>query len=88
MAAPSLVASGILNTRKIGILGGAFSVVYAAGRLCNGILTDRVAPYVMISLGLLMTGCANLLAGVFPPFAVLFLLWGLNAWAQSMLWSA
>ncbi|MBQ1317441.1 MAG: MFS transporter [Lachnospiraceae bacterium] len=88
MAAPGLVESGILDTQKIGILGGAFSVIYAAGRLCNGILTDRIAPYVMIGLGLIMTGCANLLAGIFPPFVLLFLLWGLNAWAQSMLWSA
>jgi OPA family glycerol-3-phosphate transporter-like MFS transporter len=42
----------------------------------------------MISLGLLMTGAADLLIGTLPAFVLILLLWCVNAYAQSMLWSS
>ena len=58
MASPGMISGGILTSEQYGFLGSAFFVVYACGRLLNGMIGDRVAPWVMISLGLALTGAA------------------------------
>lgn len=88
MAAPGLKNLQILTMEQIGLLGSAFSVIYACGRLLSGILSDRIAPWKMISTGLILCGISNLCFGMFPPFAAILLLWGTNALAQSMLWGS
>lgn len=88
MAAPGLKEASLLSMEQIGMLGSVFSVVYACGRLLSGILSDRHAPWKMISLGLVLCGISNILFGLFPPFVAIVLLWGVNAFAQSMLWGS
>ena len=85
MAASGLRDMQILTMEQIGLLGSAFSVIYACGRLFSGILSDRIAPWKMISAGLLLCGFSNIFFGLFPPFAAILLLWGMNALSQSML---
>ncbi len=87
-AAPALKELSVLSASQIGLLGSAFSTVYAIGRLLNGQIGDRRPPWFMICLGLLLAGVANLGFSLFPPFIGIFLLWGINAYAQSMLWSS
>ena len=62
---------------QIGLLGSVFSVVYACGRLLSGIFSDRVAPWKMISAGLLLCGVSNLCFSMFPPFAAILLLFSI-----------
>lgn len=88
MAAPGLKDLQILSMEQIGLLGSVFSVVYACGRLLSGVLSDRIVPWKMISTGLLLCGISNLCFGMFPPYAGILLLWGINALAQSMLWGS
>ncbi len=88
MAAPALKESSVLDAAQIGVLGGVFSAVYAFGRMFNGWLSDRLSPRRMIPTGLLLCGAANLLIGLLPPYPAFLLLWGVNAYAQSMLWSS
>ncbi len=88
MASPELTNTDTLSTYQIGILNSAFFIVYAFGRLINGHLSDRLAPYIMIASGIAICGLSNLLFGIMPPFAALVLLWSVNAFAQSMLWSS
>ena len=88
MAAPGLKEMQILSVEQIGLLGSVFSVVYACGRLFSGALSDRIAPWKMISTGLFLCGISNLCFGLFPPFPAIMLLWGTNALAQSMLWGS
>ena len=88
MAAPGLKELKILSMEQIGLLGSAFSVIYACGRLLSGILSDRIAPWKMICAGLVLCGVSNLCFGLFPPFGAVLLLWGVNALAQSMLWGS
>ena len=88
MAAPGLKNLAVLSTEQIGLLGSVFSVVYACGRLFSGLLSDRQAPWKMISTGLVLCGISNICFGLFPPFLAILLLWGVNAFAQSMLWGA
>ena len=88
VATPVFVDLGIADAAQIGLLGSVFSVIYACGRLVNGSLGDRVAPYKMICTGLAVAGVSNLCIGAIPPFWGIVLLWGANAFAQSMLWSS
>lgn len=88
MASPALIEKEILSTAQIGMMGSVFSIIYAFGRFMNGQLSDRKAPWFMISIGLLAAGISNLLIGFFPPFPGILFLWGVNAWAQSMLWGS
>ena len=88
IAAPGLEAAGVLTAAQLGFIGSAFSVIYSCGRLFNGMVGDRLAPKLLIVTGLLLTGCANLLLGFLPPYLLIFTLWSLNAFGQSMLWSS
>ena len=88
MAASPLKNAGVLTSAQIGLLGSVFFVVYAAGRLINGTLSERFPARNMIAAELLLGAFANILFGFLPPFAALIMLWGVNAYAQSMLWSS
>lgn len=87
-ASPMLIEGGLLTSEQYGFLGSAFFWVYACSRLLNGMIGDRVAPWVMISLGLLLTGFANMLIGTLPAYLLILILWCVNAYGQSMLWSS
>ncbi len=88
IASPVLKENAILNSAQIGILGGIFAVVFSVGRLINGYLSDLIAPYKMICIGLALSALGNILFSLFPPFYGLMFLWGINAFSQSMLWSS
>ena len=88
MASPAMREAGILTAAQLGFIGSAFSVVYSCGRLFNGILGDRMAPKLLIVTGLVLTAAANLLIGILPPYILILVLWCVNAFGQSMLWSA
>lgn len=88
MAGPEMKALQVLTTSQLGLLGTAFSVFYAVGRLLNSLRSDTEEPKKMIGIGLLFTGLANIGIGFLPPFAGTLLLWCANAFAQSMLWSS
>lgn len=88
MASPALQDAGLLTAAQLGFIGSVFSVIYSCGRLFNGILGDRLAPKILIVAGLMFSGLANLLIGFLPPYLILLMLWCINAFAQSMLWSS
>lgn len=88
MASPAMREAGILTATELGFIGSAFSVIFSCGRLFNGILGDRLAPKILIFTGLVLTGLSNLLIGILPPYLLILTLWCLNAFGQSMLWSA
>jgi len=88
ISSPELIGAGMLNESQIGLLGGVFSVIFAIGRTVFGSLSDKKAPWIMISTGLLLTGVSNLVIGFLPVFIGMVVLWSLNAIAQSMLWSS
>ena len=88
IASPILINSSVLTTVQTGALGSIFSTAFAAGRPINGGLSDSKPPWLMLTVGLCGAGISNILISFFPPFIAIFLLWTLNAYAQSMLWSS
>ncbi len=87
-AAPIFKAGNILTQTQFGLLGSIFSGIYAFGRLINGGLSDRISPYIMIGAGLALSALGNICIAFLPPFPAMLVLWGINAYAQSMLWSS
>ncbi len=71
---------------ELGIIGGAFSIVYALGQFINGQLADSFGPKRIISFGLAMSAIVSSLFGYSETFIVLVLLWGINGYFQSTGW--
>ena len=88
VANPALTQLGVFDAAGYGIIGGLFSTIYAIGRLVNGAASDRTPPWVMLSIGLGFAGLSNILIGLLPTYIAILLLWSVNAYAQSMLWSS
>lgn len=88
VASPAMLEGKLLTEVELGVVGSAFSVIYACGRMFNGVIGDRRAPWILIACGLITTGGANLLLGILPPYVLILGLWSINAFAQSMLWGA
>ncbi len=88
VASSPLLDLGVFDAAGYGLIGGLFSTVYASGRLLNGAISDKTPPWVMLSVGLGISGLANLAIGFIPPYMGILLFWSTNAYAQSMLWSS
>lgn len=86
IASPVMQDQGLLTSTQVGAMGGAFFLCYSAGQLLNGFLGDLFPPRKMVTTGLLLTALGNILIGFLPPAGVILLLWGINGFAQSMLW--
>ena len=64
---------------------GSF-ITYGAGQIVTGIFGDRLSPKKLVTFGLCVTVCMNLLIPVCPdPYAMLSV-WCINGFAQSFMW--
>ena len=86
-ALAGMIEIGALTKAEGGILGSVFFAVYGIGQLVNGFLGDKVSPFRMVSVGIVLSGLANVLMGAADGVGVMAVLWGINGFAQSMLWS-
>ena len=85
-ASPYLQNGSILTESQLGRISSAFLIVYAFGRLLNGAMCDRLQPRRIIFVGSIVIGLSNLALATLPSFPLFCLLWGINGYAQSMLW--
>lgn len=83
----SMTAAGLLDTGFGGIISSAYLIFYGAGQFINGRLGVRVSPKIMVSIGLLGSGCANLLMGSMSNKYIFLIIWAANGFFNSMLWS-
>jgi len=74
----------ILSATQMGVIGTALFVVYAIGKLTNGILSDRANIRRFMSTALLLSSLVNLVLGSTTMFVAFIILWGLNGWFQSV----
>lgn len=90
IAAADLNASNIFSGKEIGLMGSMFFFCYAVGQLINGYAGDKINPKLMILFGMAISAISNLIIGFlllsnYTGFLI-FLLWALNGFSQSMLW--
>lgn len=86
VASPILQEKGLMSAADIGVMGGIFFLFYSVGQLINGYAGDVLPPKLMVLTGLLMTGFANVGIWKMENAEIMVCLWGLNGFAQSMLW--
>lgn len=88
MASPELIRVGVLSASQFGMIGSVFSVIYASGRLLTGAIADKTKPALLVCLGLAVAGVSTILVGTSLRFYEILIFWGLNAFAQSMIWGS
>lgn len=62
------------------------SVTYGAGQIISGYLGDRCKPQNLIRTGFVITACTNLCVGFLQQDVWLVPLWGINGFAQALMW--
>lgn len=82
-----MTEAGLLDKEFGGIISSAYLIFYGAGQFINGRLGVKVSPKIMVAIGLLGSGCANLLMGSMSNQYVFLVLWAANGFFNSMLWS-
>lgn len=86
IAAPIMEQEELINSVQMGTLGSCFFFTYAFGQIINGYLGDIVNPKKIFSTGLIIAAVCNILIGFGPSVTMIFLLWSINSYAQSMIW--
>lgn len=81
-----MVASGFSPRETAALALTVCSVTYGAGQLISGYLGDKYKPQNIIFTGFLLTGSVNTLVGLLPVSGPLVVLWGINGFAQALMW--
>jgi OPA family sugar phosphate sensor protein UhpC-like MFS transporter len=78
-----VVDAGYMTETELGIIGSALFFSYAAGKLVNGFIADRINIRYFMAGSLLVAVTVNALLGFAVPFWAFVVLWGLNGWFQA-----
>ena len=82
-----MISQGTIDKSFGGLIASAFFISYALGQFFNGRIGDKIQPKAMIFIGLMGAGICNLFFGLASSAPVLLVLWCLNGYCNSMLWS-
>ena len=74
------------SNTQTGLILSAFYTVYAVAKLANGFLGDRIGGKVMLLIGIAGTVACNAAFGFGRELSFFVLIWGTNAYFQSMGW--
>ena len=86
-AMPVMMAEEGWTTLQLGILSSIQFWTYAIGHLINGRLSEIIGVNKLIMIGMLLSAFMNIIIGFQTSFLLIIILWGLNGFVQSMLWS-
>jgi len=78
-------AEGITKSQA-GLVSTSLFITYAIGQLVSGFLGDKIKPYHLIIGGLLTSSVCNFAMPLAEGFGWMLLLWGINGFAQALLW--
>lgn len=78
-------ATGFARSSLSMAVTGSF-ITYGAGQVVSGILGDRFSPKKLISVGLVVTVCMNLLIPLCATPIAWCAVWCVNGFAQSFMW--
>lgn len=85
-AMTAMIEEAVLTKTQAGTISMVYFFVYGSGQLLNGFLGDRLPPGRMIFGGLFLSMVCNLLMGTAGSFGIMVVVWGVNGYAQSMVW--
>ena len=81
-----IIQIGLLTEAAAGLIGTMLFITYGVGQLISGALGDKIPPQTLILFGLLSTSASNIMFPFFSQTWILCLIWGVNGFAQAMLW--
>lgn len=81
-----MVHNGIFTQKAIAFALTVCSVTYGIGQVVSGYLGDRFKPYNVLFTGLVITTFTNILVSFISNSSLLAVIWGINGFAQSMMW--
>lgn len=84
---PAMTAAGQLGFSQVGIITGLFFFTYMTGQLVSGYLGDRASAKLLIIGGLTVSSLCNIGMGLSSGFLMTAVCWGINGFAQAMLWA-
>ena len=76
------------SNTQLGLILSVYFAVYAASKLVNGFLGDRIGGRAMFFIGLFGSVLMNAAFGFGRELFVFVAIWGANAWFQTMGWLA
>lgn len=85
-AMTAMIHEQVLAGSQAGFISMVYFFAYGIGQMCNGLLGDRFHPGHMIFTGLAAAAAANFVMGLVNSFFLMALVWGINGYAQSMIW--
>lgn len=86
-AMPVMMGEEGWTALQLGVLSSVQFWAYAFGHLVNGRLGEIVGVNKLIVIGMVLSALMNLLIGFQSSLFMITILWGLNGYVQSMLWS-
>ena len=86
-AMPAMMAEEGWTTLQLGVLSSIQFWTYAFGHLVNGRLSEIVGVNKLIIIGMILSAVINVIIGFQSDLLLIIILWGLNGFVQSMLWS-
>ena len=85
-AMPSMMADLGFDKSQLGILGSVLAMSYGISKFLSGLLSDRSNPRYFMAIGLMVTGCLNILFGMSSSILFFVIFWGLNGCFQGWGW--
>ena len=86
-AMPAMMKEEGWTALQLGVLSSVQFWTYAFGHLINGRLGEIVGVNKLIMIGIVLSAGMNLLIGFQTSLFLITILWGVNGYVQSMLWS-
>lgn len=82
-----MISENVITSSSAGFISMMYFFAYGIGQMINGFIGDYVNPKRIIFCGLFFSGIANIMMGICHNFIWMSLMWGINGFTQSMIWT-
>ena len=76
-----------LSGGQVGWILASLKIAYGLGQLVNGQLSERIAPRILLSIGMFCSALLNVAFGLSTGFYFLLFIWAVNGYCQSLGWT-
>lgn len=82
----AIIQDGYIDKTSAGAVTTVGFITYGVGQLISGWLGDRINPKHLMFTGFLVTAAMNILIPFCPNGNYMLFVWGINGFAQSLMW--
>ncbi|MBQ8782312.1 MAG: MFS transporter [Clostridia bacterium] len=82
----AIIQTGIIEKTAAGMVTTIGFITYGVGQLISGWLGDRINPKKLMFVGFITTAVMNFIIPFCPNGYAMCLVWGVNGFAQSLMW--